>query len=498
MLPRISRKILSASALAGLACTSLYLFLAFYYASKAGFLDHFEPSVAEGGLRVLYGIPVFHPPDAAERYCSIYGPNVYLIQALFVAFPPSVVMGSKLAGPVFVVLFLALSISLLWKKWGPSVASVLSGYTALSALTLLHVAYWNRPDPMLLAAVALSLWTMELRHPTGKAIFLGFSAALLFNSKVHTVLPLLPVLGMMAYERRWRPLIYAGLVALLLILLPFCFSKVFSLSDFVYRLNAARSHGLSSDMFCVSLQRISLLAFPLVLVGLFFQAPSDPDEKKKQNLFLVLLAAAFFLTLIFASKPGAGTHHFLIYFPVFAYWMAWRTSSPFRWNHLAWVFIALMGLWTFRVGLRAGATQKILCDAMRKLNPEILRDLRTIRDAYPTASVQMSVVDEPDHIVSWLRPELRRPSSVSLFDSSAMMDMNLAGEELPAATFALIQKQKIDIWLAPKGARPFSLFTKYRPRRDVFPDSFRQAFSENYTLAKSTKYFDLYLANRLE
>ena len=496
MRSRIFQKILIAGALVGLACNVVYLFLAVYYAGTAGFLDHFEPSVAEGGLRVLYGIPVFHPPDAAERYCSIYGPNIYLIQALFTTLHPSVIMGSKMAGPVFVVLFLALSISLLWKKRGAAIAMILSGYMVLSALTLLHVAYWNRPDPALLVALALALWAFELRPHARANIWLGFSAALLFNSKIHTVLPLLPLLGVMAYERRWKLLANAGFVALFLVLLPFCFPKVFSLPDFLYRLNAARSHGLSFDMFFVTLQRISLLSVPLLLVCLFFRPPSDPEEKTKQTLFLILLAATFCLTLVFASKPGAGTHHFLIYLPVFAYWMAWRTSSSFRWNHLAWIFVLLMGLWTLRVGLRAGATQKILVDSMRKLNPEALQDLRSIRDSYPNVSMQMAVVDEPADVLSWLRPELRRPSSVSFFDSSAMMDMDLAGEEMPAATLELIRKQKIGIWLAPKGAQPFSLHTKYRSHRDIFPDSFRQAFSENYTLMSSTKYFDLYLANR--
>jgi len=48
-----------------------YLLMAFAYARAPSFLDHFEPSIALGALRVLAGEQAFHDPQNAAQYASI-------------------------------------------------------------------------------------------------------------------------------------------------------------------------------------------------------------------------------------------------------------------------------------------------------------------------------------------------------------------------------------------------------------------------------------------
>lgn len=49
-----------------------YLIMAFTYAFMASFFDHFEPSIAQGALRLLAGEQAFSNPTDAAQYASIY------------------------------------------------------------------------------------------------------------------------------------------------------------------------------------------------------------------------------------------------------------------------------------------------------------------------------------------------------------------------------------------------------------------------------------------
>ena len=78
-----------------------------------------------------------------------------------------------------------------------------------------------------------------------------------------------------------------------------------------------------------------------------------------------------------------------------------------------------------------------------------------------------------------------------LVDPLAMMDMQLAGMDIPSQTINALQSGFIDIWLIPKGDDPFTLRNWYN-KKFIFDDRFRKSFLDSYRLADRSRFFDLW------
>ena len=77
-----------------------------------------------------------------------------------------------------------------------------------------------------------------------------------------------------------------------------------------------------------------------------------------------------------------------------------------------------------------------------------------------------------------------------LLDNATMIETSALGIRLTPETLALIRACAIDIWLIPKGEKPFAMTGFYGNR--VFDDTFRQAFMETYRKGSSLRFFDLW------
>jgi len=99
--------------------------------------------------------------------------------------------------------------------------------------------------------------------------------------------------------------------------------------------------------------------------------------------------------------------------------------------------------------------------------------------------------------MTWERPVLVLLGNRYSLDADALDEADMADEPLPQATFDELKICSSQIFLIPKGDRPFSLQSNYfiygNPDfRDLFPIAFRQEFLRDYRKSGSSRYFDLW------
>src|SRR5262249_46370036 len=154
----------------------------------------------------------FSDPNGAAQYASIYGPNAYLFNAIFVALWPEAIAGSKLAGAVAALAFGAFFLFLCARKSGLGVAVLQVAVVLGPCLFFVQYGYWNRPEPLQLLGVALALSVLTARSFLVQTICLAISVALLVNLKVHSVLYVAPVIAELAIRRRWWVLWFSAAI----------------------------------------------------------------------------------------------------------------------------------------------------------------------------------------------------------------------------------------------------------------------------------------------
>jgi hypothetical protein len=128
----------------------------------------------------------------------------------------------------------------------------------------------------------------------------------------------------------------------------------------------------------------------------------------------------------------------------------------------------------------------------------VIQDIHAIRAAYPKNSIQMGCGNPRWWFLCWYRPELRSRAPVDFIDTTAWMDMQVAGRTFPSSTLDTLRKQKFDVWLIPKFSQPFAQTSYYPPYGELFTPEFREAFGSGYRLAARSRCFDIYLARRLQ
>jgi hypothetical protein len=82
-------------------------------------------------------------------------------------------------------------------------------------------------------------------------------------------------------------------------------------------------------------------------------------------------------------------------------------------------------------------------------------------------------------------------------DEAALDDMELSKLAMPQSTIAYVQSCQTQIWLIPKGERPFLLPSFYDDLgspmiRDIFGNAFREVFFARYQKRETSTYFDLW------
>jgi hypothetical protein len=296
-------------------------------------------------------------------------------------------------------------------------------------------------------------------------------------------------------------------IAVIVTILPFILFPQISLSNYLGILQVIGKRGFGFLEFRLSLEWLVTLFIPVGGGLLFYrltssERPSEPGANQTGFLTAILLAAV--LILLFASKLGAGPHHFLPLIPSVLLFAARQTEKGrgFR-RHSSMVAVtgyALCFSWLLSCLLVALGSASSISAAAIRLEAEAtasIRDLQQLVAAHPSytwlggAPLGGVSIESSYHlqlVFKGMPPGLHPP---------AQMDFQLAG--IPETDLTKFEKEIAEksgqplAWVVPKESLPFAMKTAFDQSRQLFSEQFQREFAERYAKGGSSRYFDFYL-----
>lgn len=493
--------ILFAAYLALLALSTTYL----------GFCDHVEPNIVAVSSLAGRGAPLYHGLESAQRYALLYGPMSYLpfVWALRIFGPH--VLSVKL-----VVLFLnAALLALLWHNYRKRVQvqqAILATVLVLPFLLagepyLIQV----RGDVVMLVAAALGLTGALSASRWRAGLLLAAGAGICVAAKITGGLYFVPLFAMLYRRHGIRTTAVTLLGAGAVTCLPFASAAV-SIPNYFLWLREAGHHPLAGFEVVRNVKTLATFSAPVAL--LFWRLYERNWQTffnylREEKLFLLSLAASIGLMSVTASKLGSGEHHYLPFYPLLGYLCcdlysrAETVPGGLGRSALRATVSILLCFWLVaRVGTRDTwgwtLTGPHVLDG-RESATEVTNDLQEIIRGHPGEVIEMGYGDnlgKPSE-VTYLRPLLVFAGNPLTVDEAALDDMELSKLAMPQSTIAYVRSCQTQIWLIPKGERPFLVPSYYDELgspmiRDIFGNAFREAFFAQYQKRESSAYFDLW------
>jgi hypothetical protein len=480
-----------------------YAGVAMWYLSSDAYYDLAEPTIAAVSWLVRLGQSPYHAADAATRYAHIYGPGLFLIHAGVYRLLGASISISKLAGVAAAMASLVM-LAIALRQIRP--AREVLGWTALAALLYLtfgNISFWTRAEPLLLACVTAGLLCALQRHWLIAAVGVGVAMGLATDLKLTGacyLAPVLPLLVARHQARAGRAMLTAGIVAMLVVALPFVLWPQISLADYRFWLQRSSETGLRVRLLRPNIEWALYLAAPLGL-SLFTRERPTPTQLG----MLITCALSMTLIIVLGAKPGAGPYHLLPFMPLIVWISAsldtdttatadaaadWRPRAAIAFIAPAFIIASIQ--------------QMLLIDVLRTAaSQHVASDITAFADAHPGDRIDMGYGGTSSYKgsapLTFYRPLLVFRSGKYLIDAPAVQEHQLAGIPIPAPTFHAIARCDVDYWLIPKGEEPFRTRNMYAATlfAPLFSPEFKSTFLNAYHLVSSTDYFDVYACVRL-
>ena len=488
MLLRLDRlpvpwKILSALiTIVVLLAATTYLFLPILF-------EDAETNIACIAALAMRGQPVYPAPDAAARYILLYGPLTYLAHIPFyLVFGENLVSFKLLGvGALFTSVFSTYKICR--KYCAPQEALIGVGCASLIFFRYMGVTFWGRIDPVILAAVAVSIWAI-LDAPIWLTIATAaLSVAVIPNLKVSGAAYLVPVLVLLMLRRGWKVAAVSAAIGLALFPLPFLLPQV-SLPNYLFALGAAAQHGIVIEFLIRNLQYSVLGLAPVLAIAFHGKLRLARDQK----FYLASIAVSLLASCFLGAKNGAGSYHLIPFLVPILHLYVWVRSerletgpdTAFAKFAIPWVLTMLLlssthlrtALHEFRGSARAH---------------EAVREVSRAEATYRGQTIEVGVGSE-------FRDLRTRYGYLTTFDGqpytisgAAIRDLQFGGVEIPERTIHYIEGCRTKVWLIPSGGAPFSaLNTYYATAHPGFEKPFLNAFLSHYHKSAAGKLFDVW------
>jgi hypothetical protein len=493
---RIPWKSLSACLVLLLVATAgVYLFLPVLF-------EETEAGIAAISAGFLHGRPIYHAADAAQRYSILYGPLTYLSHIPFYLIFGTNLVSFKLLG---VLAFLTSMIGLYricrgYASARPSLVGL--GAASVVFFRYLGIEFWGRIDPLILCLIVICIWTI-LEAPPAAALFVNAVAfAAVPNLKLSGAVYLIPVFAFLVMRMGWLRAGLTALAAALLFPLPFLVPGV-SLRNYVFVLEAAGKNGLNPEFLLRNAQYSIILLVPAFTAIVSAAGGRKPTHQQWTYLMLTVLCMA--LSSVAGAKNGAGSYHLIPYVvPIlhFYFWMGAGapdadSGRPFSRLAIPWVF-AMMVFSVVHV--------KDLVSAFRYApnGRPIVSEIRRVEAAHPGQTVEVGfgeTFNDRRMEYVYVPPFDGQPYT---FSASAVKDLQLSGVAMAPATLQFLERCETQVWLIPKGDRPFTPGNNYYDGyHAAFDGAFQSAFLSHYRKTASLDKFDVWscglgVANRAE
>ena len=489
----------------GAAASLVLIFTAIgvWYVTTDGFAGEVEPVVSCLSWLVQTGRPLYTDFDAAERYSVLYGPSVFLTNGLFLRILGPSLASAKVASVIGTVGSLVFLFAAVSRRRQTTLAWAVTGLAVLYYWTQGFAVYLVRPDALLLFAVGLGLYAAVRTGRLLAICTVAATAGFAINLKAHGAVYFLPVFVLLAGRFGRRSVAYAGALTALVVASPFFLYPQVSLINYVGWLTNAMSHGLETHTLGQTFGYAAFLMLPVLCALAVGQRPGE--LARKHQALLTTMVPVYGLTLLLASKPGAGPVHLLPLVPSTMYLLAVvvRDVLAEERHAVAWPGLQRATVVaTVLTALLAGSVNAYravrFVDYEIGQTPDLMQDVQEIMHAYPGLTLSMACGGENlSFRTTWLRPLLVFADNPLLIDPISVMDSSLSGRELSAETYRAIAEGVVAVWLVPKQQQPFAKENWYAPHNPLFPPEFREHFLSWYTPRDHSRYFDLWFWNGL-
>ena len=488
----------------------VYVSLMLIYLAKPGYWDPIEPSITTVAQQLLQGRQIYHALDAAPRFSLLYGPSIFVGNALVLSVIDDPILASKLFGMICAVSALLAIYWALRREFERRYVFVGLGLFVVFALWYEHYTYWDRADSLLL--VCASLGWLAVLSPRKWLRWLGLSLVMgvAINTKIHAPLFFLPPLVWLCLRRGYRDCVPPLVLAVIWIGLPFVFvPQLFSFFHYMTWLTKVGSLPLSAMLLGRNIEYGLLLAFwPVVLIGVVGVCIRPLRHLAQSVLPLVVTVLCILILVVIGAHPAAGPHHLIPLLPSIIYLTIGlfvrvrdQLRSTSAWSTVKPLFLAVFTpAWIVAAAatIAMGQVEIVFYDFVLPDEGLIQADLLKVKAAYADFSLQMGYGDIDMQRSTYFRPWLYTGQTEYFLDSMAMMDMQAIDVAIPPATLAVVTAQRFDIWLIPRTQRPFSMRNfEYVTREPLFGTALPEIFVANYTKVDSSQFYDIWKANRL-
>ncbi len=492
----------------GVACLVIAAFIGadLSYCLSSVFWDHNEPAFGIESWLFWRGDSVYQDLLTQERYSGPYGPYGYIAVGLCQGLIGPSVFATKLLPCIAGALAIALFHLVLSRRTSGSVALLFTSLLAALSLRLGPFAFWSRPDPFLLLCVTTGLIAAS-RKSLATTVLLGIAIGVAVNLKIHSVLYFIPV-AMIAVRTGFdrAALMKVATIAAIVAIVPFIFLPQISVWNYLGMLRVIGKRGFGLLECRLSWEWLVTVSLPLTGALLFYRLTCRNSREKldrAEKRYLAAIVVASVALLVFASKLGAGPHHFLPLIPVILFFAAEQTGKGrgFRW-HSSMVGVtsyALCFSWLLSCVLVAlGSAYSISSGAIRNEAEAAasIRDLKQLVDEHPgyTWLGGASLGGEP--LESSYHLELVFKGSPPGVIPPVQMDFQLA--RFPEADLTRLEneiekkyRQPI-AWVVPRGSTPLGMKTAFDQSRSLFSEKFQREFAERFAKGGSSRFFDFY------
>ncbi len=481
----------------GLYCVAVALYL-----FTPVFLNHTSPTVVITSWLFVTGEPIYPDLNSASRYALPYGSMAYVINGSLMKLLGPSFLSAKIGGSLAGLGGIVLAFMAFLTATSRQSAFIHTGILVLFLALFGVFPYSPRPDSFIFFFAALGLFAAVNASKFLAAVIFGVSLGVAFNLKVHSVIYFIPMLVLLYNNHGPYVLLVVFAISLPAAYAPFLHPNI-SFFNMIDWLQTYSKHGFDVRFLRGSLLYMAFLLAPVVLAAIYFGLTKFGSLRSlvaENRLVIGSFIAAAGLTVVVASKPGAGPHHLIPFIPIIIYGCAYLTdglqSNTIQPNLAALLVVLVLALPV------AYKICKLSIYSFSKINIvnivsqqsrvyQIVADLDAIRRSNPDQVISMGYGEDRSYADTYLRVLLVFRGNPYFLDAPALMDMQYAGMEIPAANLAHMESGAIGLWLIPKGDEPFRLHNFY-DGKPLFDDEFRQIFAKRYELVGPSRFFDLY------
>jgi hypothetical protein len=465
------------------------------YLCIPNFSDFGEPVIPLLAGNYLHGGPIYADWHIGQAIVgSIYGPYVFLSQIPVLILAPSI-MGSKFIGICFAAIAL-LSFCLVLRFRARTVDEIIVFCALMIAFLAseLHYWFWDRPDSLLIAIVALGALVFDRVRPSICLISIGLLAGIATNLKLFAPIYLIP-LALACFQRMkfWPGFIAAAMVGGMMfigaLIFPFAIG-VSSFEPYISNVLMMRHQGLvTSEIIQSFFYGLVIVAPPLILWRQF------GIQRSERIMMLALLGCAALVAVI-AGKPGGGTPYMMPLVPLSLYLTVKLTSQESIKQRrganemvrltLGVVLTCASPIWAYSWLQMARQLPNY------RTEQEKSAELRELFRGFPKSEMAHNSSEKFAQSDEYYRVQKAYLGQVTHFDFVNYADQRLAG--LPVAlVYPLFDNCSVPSWILSHEGSPFSGDIYGVP---LFDEVVRDRFRTNYELVKRGQYYDVWACRK--